>query len=104
MITVYHRTDPTFRNVSKEEAKSIFLSGKIKLVAEVNTKSLKVAYKATTHIDDEWWNNRSIKFCPRPRFYRSTSVGDFLLKEEVDHLIYYQVMAIGFEEFAKVEF
>ena len=63
-------------------------------VASVKSDDLDVAYKATNHIDDDWWNNEEIADY-RPKS-RSSHIGDIFMNPAKEGAI--EVAPCGFTE------
>ncbi|MBP7937609.1 MAG: hypothetical protein KA354_23455 [Phycisphaerae bacterium] len=71
---VYHAIPADF---GWESRPSTFRPSCYRLVAEVETVDLKMAYSLTNHGEDDWARNRGVKARGNER--RSTSVGDILV-------------------------
>jgi len=79
MIEVYHKNDPTFRDVHEEV---VDLSEFTK-VAIVRCGALRDAFRLTNHIDEPWFDNEEVEVIKRNA--RSSSVGDLFHEVEPDN-------------------
>ena len=75
MILVFHNPKTNFFSAVAEQVEELKAND---LVAEVNTNDLETAYMLTNHIDEDWYTHPDVK-CIRQS--RSTSVGDFMVKD-----------------------
>jgi len=76
-IKVYQVRRPTFRHDPNAKKTWMMKSECVAVIPDCG--DLNRAFDLTNHIDKPWWENEGVE---RTRFYgfRSTSVGDFLVK------------------------
>jgi len=86
------------RNLAQKKAEEIWNDREKNMdhVADVYSDDLEEAYRLTNSIDKNWWKNYEVRSRFTTEGCRSTSVGDFIVKHEMDGDEVYVVAGCGF--------
>ena len=92
MITVLHRNE-----IADAADPNFWVDpGAYYEVAQVDSDDLGKAYGLTNHIEKDWTKNSRVAVVPGAPLYRSSSVGDILLRHSDGHM--YLIMGVGYRK------